>query len=267
MAQDVVINGTTYPAVESVALSDGNGNTTMFYPDAVRYVEQTLTEAQKATARQNLGVGSVDEVAEEVLARLQTPVFGRVDADNSIILTGELANGSYVVKYEHADGSKTVIGEIVTGVVDDNNEITKSTAADGVTIYGEDYNGDGVNDGYKLNTRASGGYDANYEGVTTTGYIPAQVGDVFYFKNITMSKTGNKYACRVAMFDAIASNNQMNVDNASSSDWFTWDANGNATEFRVAEDWYSGDATVKYIRVNASYIGADSIIYRNKPIE
>lgn len=33
MGTDVVINGTTYPAVESVELTDGNGNKTMFYPD------------------------------------------------------------------------------------------------------------------------------------------------------------------------------------------------------------------------------------------
>lgn len=55
MAQDAVINGTTYPAVEAVALTDGNGNTTQYYPDAVRYVAQSLTDAQKAQARENIG--------------------------------------------------------------------------------------------------------------------------------------------------------------------------------------------------------------------
>lgn len=55
MAQDVLINGTTYPAVETVALTDQNGGVTMYYPDAVRYVEQTLTEAQKTQARANIG--------------------------------------------------------------------------------------------------------------------------------------------------------------------------------------------------------------------
>ena len=59
MAQDVVINGTTYPAVESIALTDANGNVTQFYPDAVRYVEQNLTEAQKVQARQNIGAVGV----------------------------------------------------------------------------------------------------------------------------------------------------------------------------------------------------------------
>ena len=62
MAQDVVINGTTYPAVESVALTGADGNVTMFYPDAVRYVEQTLTEEQKAQARQNIGAISASDI-------------------------------------------------------------------------------------------------------------------------------------------------------------------------------------------------------------
>lgn len=69
MAQDVVINGTTYPAVESVALADANGNATMYYPDAVRYVEQTLTEAQKEQARGNIGIDTY--LAEELAKRGQ----------------------------------------------------------------------------------------------------------------------------------------------------------------------------------------------------
>lgn len=62
MAQDAVINGTTYPAVESVAMEDENGNVTQYYPDAVRYVEQTLTEDQKAQARENIDALSADDV-------------------------------------------------------------------------------------------------------------------------------------------------------------------------------------------------------------
>lgn len=66
MAQDVVINGTTYPAVETVALTDANGNTTLYYPDAVRYGEQNLTEEQKAQARANIGAASEKNNASEV---------------------------------------------------------------------------------------------------------------------------------------------------------------------------------------------------------
>lgn len=56
MPNDVVINGTTYPAVEAIAARDASGNVTMFYPDAVRYTEQELTEDQQAQARENIGI-------------------------------------------------------------------------------------------------------------------------------------------------------------------------------------------------------------------
>lgn len=76
MAQDVVINGTTYPAVESVALRDGNGNETLYYPDAVRYTEQTLTEAQKAQARENLGIVTASDSVEILLPSELVAVVG-----------------------------------------------------------------------------------------------------------------------------------------------------------------------------------------------
>jgi len=70
MAQDVVINGTTYPAVETVALTDANGNTTLYYPDAVRFVPQELTDEQKAQARKNTGaVGIVMQTDDDNLVR------------------------------------------------------------------------------------------------------------------------------------------------------------------------------------------------------
>jgi hypothetical protein len=116
MAQDVVINGTTYPAVEAVALADGNGNTTMFYPDAVRYVAQNLTEAQKAQARENVGIDEAFK-AELVAAVIESlggnPVFGYVDKNNNIIVSGDLADGSYTVKYEMSDGSTVNVGNLV----------------------------------------------------------------------------------------------------------------------------------------------------------
>lgn len=64
MAQDVVINGTTYPAVESVALTDTNGNTKQYYPDAVRYVQQTLDDREKKQALVNINAADLDYVNE-----------------------------------------------------------------------------------------------------------------------------------------------------------------------------------------------------------
>ena len=60
MAQDVVIDGNTYTATESIAMRTVNGDVVQFYPDAVRYVAQELTEEQKAQARGNIGAASDD---------------------------------------------------------------------------------------------------------------------------------------------------------------------------------------------------------------
>ena len=104
MAQDIVINGTTYPAVESVALTDGNGNVTQFYPDAVRYVEQTLTEAQQTRALENIGAVSKAETFN--VRQTNTPDYtnlfaGSYTSGKKLTVTGDWTNadGYYVSDY------------------------------------------------------------------------------------------------------------------------------------------------------------------------
>lgn len=53
-----------------------------------------------------------EAIVQQVITALGTPVFGRVDADNNIILTGELAEGIYTLKYENADGNVVEVGTI-----------------------------------------------------------------------------------------------------------------------------------------------------------
>lgn len=53
-----------------------------------------------------------EDIVQQVITALGTPVFGRVDEDNNIILTGELAEGVYTLKYEDADGNVTEIGTL-----------------------------------------------------------------------------------------------------------------------------------------------------------
>lgn len=51
-----------------------------------------------------------DTIVQEVLDQLGTGVIGEVDADNNILITSTLPNGTYTMRYENADGSTTVIG-------------------------------------------------------------------------------------------------------------------------------------------------------------
>lgn len=62
----------------------------------------TLTEADKA------------EIAAAVIERLGgNPIFGYVDEDNNIIVQGDLADGTYSVKYEMENGNVINIGNMV----------------------------------------------------------------------------------------------------------------------------------------------------------
>ena len=63
-----------------------------------------LTDADKA------------EIVQTVLDQLGgQPVSGVVDTNNNIIISGSLADGTYTIKYENADGTYTDIGAFVVG--------------------------------------------------------------------------------------------------------------------------------------------------------
>lgn len=55
-----------------------------------------------------------ESIVQQVIAALGTPVWGQVDSDNNIILTGDLAEGTYTFKYEDEDGNVTVIGTLTS---------------------------------------------------------------------------------------------------------------------------------------------------------
>ena len=184
MAENIVVNGVTYNGVDSIAMQNTEGQAVGFYPDAVRYSAQTLTEAQKAKARANIGaISEVDvpkkgvdywteedqeAIVQQVITALGTPVFGRVDADKNIILSGKLVDGNYTVKYEAADGSVTVIGNLTQGVTY-TNVLALATDASGNV-----FNGVGYADNYRF---SSYGGDMSKDtsgssGYFVTGFIP-----------------------------------------------------------------------------------------------
>ena len=132
MSEDIVINGTTYPAVSTLVMNNTNGEQVTFYPDAIRYNEQTLTETQKEQARANIDALSKADIslgiASDGLIYIfvnGTPigtgipqgqsgdVFGYVDENNTVVLSGNLADGTYSIKYEMDNGKIVDIGNMV----------------------------------------------------------------------------------------------------------------------------------------------------------
>jgi hypothetical protein len=107
--------------------------------------DYVLTDADKA------------EIVRMVIESLGgNPIFGYVDENNNIIVSGNLADGSYSVKYEMEDGSTVDIGNLV---LDTNvyysvtNNLTNCTSDNGASkvVEGESYIATiTANDGYEL---------------------------------------------------------------------------------------------------------------------
>lgn len=85
-------------------------------------------------------------------------VIGNVDSGNNIVLNGDLADGTYTVKYEMEDGSTIDIGELM---LDTNvyysvtNNLTNCTNSNNATsaVKGESYNATiSANSGYELSS-------------------------------------------------------------------------------------------------------------------
>lgn len=53
-----------------------------------------------------------EAIVQQVIAALGTPVFGSVDANNHIVLSGNLADGEYTLAYENEDGEFIEIGTL-----------------------------------------------------------------------------------------------------------------------------------------------------------
>lgn len=116
--------------------------------------------------------------------------------------------------------------EVVEGGVSYTNRLPLATDTDRTTIYGGDYNGDGVNDGYKTNTRLSGssGSESSNNICHATGFIPVVVGDVVRIKHFFAPSSVGTY---IVSYDA--SNAKLNNQN-----WWAIEVLTNGFD-----DWYS----------------------------
>jgi len=199
-----------------VEFSDGktvtirNGKTGSPGKDGADYV---LTEADKA------------EIVAAVIESLGgNPVFGYVDADNNIIVSGNLPDGSYSVKYEMEDGSTVDIGDLV---LDTNvyysvtNALTNCTNGNSAT--------QAVQGGsYSATISAKSGYELSSVKVTMGGTdisSTAVSGGTISIANVT----GNIVITAVADVSGPAYTNRIPLSK---------DASGNA--FNGGQGWKTG---------------------------
>lgn len=140
-------------------------------------------------------------------------------------------------------------------ISDDKNWIKKSTESDGVTPY----NG---GQGYKTGTRHS----ASSKAETTSsgcvsGYIDVDWNDTVYLKNVSINSSGKTNENNIVFVPSDGGNHwNHTVELLLEQNDAVLDSNGNITQFSIkgcCDGW---------IRINASYIGDDSIVTVNDPI-
>ena len=186
-------------------------------------------------------------------------VIGTLDENNNIILSGELADGTYTLKYENADGTYSEIGTLVVAEAPEAEEIINQIPIS-IDSKGEVYNGTG----YKQNTRIkSDGVTEDTVSANTdlTGYIPAVPGDIIRFKNMVLTPTettGGQYLTMLRLYDSsFAMLKAYSYGN-------TWNPieDGGVYTYTVTSDY----PDVAYIRVQAQTIDDTSIITVNQEI-
>ena len=188
-----------------------------------------------------------EAIVQQVITALGTPVFGRVDANNVITLTGELADGTYTLKYENAKGEVIEIGSLVNAKY--TNQIPISTDTSGSV-----YNGVG----YKEKTRGnSSGAEATVDNASATnpvfftGFIPCKQGDVIRLKNCYLYASANNNSS-VYGSDAFALRSGLYNSSKTKIAVESW---GNLYKTNNAQDKFSN-----YTRVQVTadqYIDAD----------
>lgn len=212
-----------------------------------------------------------DEIVRRVITLLGgTPVFGVVDNNNNIILSGSLESGTYTLKYECADGSVTVIGTLEhtesSNTPDEPDEPDTPVTPTYTNLFKANT--------ATLNTRMSGSSSAPK---TQDGYV--MTADITLPSSITMSKTNDDSAPYIVVPTGLwaGSANVFGKDGTGTCIGFV-DAgatpgttSGNYTKIPLYNQWGTNvtiSSIVVSLYVKASAIGASDIanieIYYNE---
>lgn len=208
-----------------------------------------------------------EAIVQQVIAALGTPVFGRVDENNNIILTGALAEGSYTVKYEDAEGGVTIIGTLTNEAAPEyTNLLPRAISSDGSA-----YNG---GRGWKADTRlsSSGGEStSNATDIEVTGFIHVEFGQTIYFKNLTFTIGGEKASsCYLCLYDANFNLICYRRADETTSSGITVDENNvlKSIIINIGNGFNTSPTSdVAYFRISAEEITDASIITVNEPID
>ena len=206
-----------------------------------------------------------------------------MDEQNNIILSGELADGTYTIKYEDEDGTVTEIGTLNHCYVPEptyTNVLPLAINSDGSAYNG----GQGWKSGTRLNSSGAES-TSNATEIEVTGFIPVKYGDKVYLGDITMNNGTYADKTYAWLYDANFTKmdgryrlfSQYN-DEAQTAHvnqgLLALDSNKNVTMLSISGSngtFYTGInladmSNVAYLRISCEHIDGNSIITVNEPI-
>ena len=171
-----------------------------------------------------------ESIVQQVISALGTPVFGTVDAENNIILTGNLAEGAYTLKYENTEGEMADIGTLVVGSNESINWLWNGIDTNGAIFN----NGAGWIDGHRLN---SSGVESETDGMSVTGFIPVKTGDVVTVENAVQGSNTSYFHYYDSGFNRVRSIEDSEMTGTRPNVTFTV-TEANAAYFRCTARFY-----------------------------
>lgn len=235
--------------------------------------DYVLTEADKAEIAVIVEDNAKGEIIQSIVAELQTfPVFGYIDENNAITVTSLLLDGTYTLKYENEDGTKTEIGTIIVGTGTGEGSggdytptyvniiSTAKTPTDLTTVFND---GKGYMDG-KYASSSSPYYGAD-SATFVTGLLESAPNSVFYIKGVTIDTSNNHN--RLGVFNTSGSPNAVKPF-TQMTDYATLETLGTQYyKLTMNTTYISANFTnFKYIMFSAMGSGANCII-ATTPIE
>lgn len=228
-----------------------------------------------------------ESIVQQVIAALGTPVFGTIDENNVITLTGALPDGkTYTFVYEDADGNKNTIGTYLKVTAPAYTNVLPLA----IDKTGAVYNGTGYKVGARIGSSGSEGTVSNTSAtnpIFLTGYIQVPAGATIRLKNCFIDTNGvngtpndtadkNYYGHNMSgLYGCITYYNLEQPtfnDNTSNYYWQTFtqysllastptvDSNGHVTEFTLK------NTSPMYIRMHLGGDPTKAIITVNEPI-
>lgn len=206
MAENITVNDVTYPEVAAVNMVNEEGEEVTYYPDAVRYNEQTLTDEQKEQARSNIGAApqsEVDTLSEEIadlteeIAFLKAvtgdvDVVGTFDENNVVTLNTNLEDGTYEFKFFNRDEFVEVV-TLVVGAGDPEEPDTPDIPNPPDTTLVWEV-------GTKIDT-STGAETTGQSVYSASNYIEIVDGYTYTFRKNDTSATGSGFSLKVAYYD------------------------------------------------------------------